>query len=108
MRKVGIIGIRGLPASYGAFDQTAFKVVEFDIMYGKGIDKFGCVFDAAMQVGVFTQKGAWVYYRGESFSQGREQAITKIREDENLLKELKELITNGVLPDQLSWLSVSG
>ena len=29
MRKVGIIGIRGLPASYGAFDQTAFKVVEF-------------------------------------------------------------------------------
>lgn len=78
------------------------KLTEFDIMYGKGIDKFGCVFDAAMQVGVFTQKGAWVYYRGESFSQGREQAITKIREDENLLKELKELITNGVLPDQLS------
>ena len=78
------------------------KLTEFDIMYGKGIDKLGCVFDAAMQVGVFTQKGAWVYYRGESFSQGREQAITKIREDENLLKELKELITNGVLPDQLS------
>ena len=78
------------------------KLTEFDILYGKGIDKFGCVFDAAMQVGVFTQKGAWVYYKGESFSQGREQAITKIREDESLLKEIKELINDGLQPNELS------
>jgi recombination protein RecA len=72
------------------------KVTEFDILYGKGIDKYGCVLDAGFQSGVFTQKGAWVYYKGASFSQGREMAISKLREDPILIGEVKEQISNGV------------
>ena len=70
------------------------KLAEFDILYGKGVDQYGCVFDVAVQKGVITQRGAWVYYNDESFSQGREMAIGKLREDIDLFKEVKEKIAN--------------
>jgi recombination protein RecA len=78
------------------------KVTEFDILYGRGIDKYGCIFDAGLQAGVFTQRGAWVYYEGESFSQGREMAISKLREDVDLINVVKEKISNGVQSDTMS------
>jgi recombination protein RecA len=72
------------------------KVTEFDILYGKGVDQYGCVFDMAIQKGVFTQRGAWVYYKDESFSQGREMAINKLKDDEELYTTIRERITNGL------------
>jgi recombination protein RecA len=72
------------------------KLAEFDILYGKGVDQYGCVFDVAVQKGVITQRGAWVYYNDESFSQGREMAISKLREDIDLFKEVKEKIANAM------------
>lgn len=72
------------------------KVTEFDIYYGKGVDNFGCLLDVGLQKGIFTQRGAWVYYQGESFSQGRDNAIDKIKLDPELVKEIEEQIKNGV------------
>jgi recombination protein RecA len=72
------------------------KLAEFDILYGKGVDQYGCVFDVAVQKGVITQRGAWVYYNDESFSQGREMAVNKLREDIDLFKEIKGKISNAV------------
>lgn len=72
------------------------KVTEFDIYYGKGVDNFGCLLDVGLQKGIFTQRGAWVYYQGESFSQGRDNAIDKIKQDPELVKEIEEQIKNGV------------
>lgn len=71
------------------------KITEFDIYYGKGVDNFGCLFDMGLQKGLFTQKGAWVYYGGESFSQGRDNAIDKIKNDPKLASEIEEHIKNG-------------
>lgn len=72
------------------------KITEFDIYYGKGVDNFGCLLDIGMQKGLFAQRGAWVYYNGESFAQGRDNAIEKLKNDSDLVKELGELIKNGV------------
>jgi recombination protein RecA len=72
------------------------KLAEFDILYGKGVDQYGCVFDVAVQKGVITQRGAWVYYNDESFSQGREMAVNKLREDIDLFEEVKGKISNAV------------
>lgn len=71
------------------------KVTEFDILYGQGIDYVGCLLDAGMDAGIFTQKGAWVYYNGESFAQGREASISRLREEVSLAKEVKEKIFNA-------------
>ena len=78
------------------------KVTEFDIYYGKGVDNFGCLLDVGMQKGIFAQRGAWVYYQGESFSQGRDNAIEKIRLDPDLVKEIEEQIKNGLSTDIVS------
>jgi len=78
------------------------KVTEFDIYYGKGVDNFGCLLDVGMQKGIFAQRGAWVYYQGESFSQGRDNAIEKIRKDPDLVKEIEEQIKNGLSTDIVS------
>jgi recombination protein RecA len=68
------------------------KVTEFSILYGKGIDEHGCVLDVALEAGILTQKGAWIYYEGELFSQGRENAINQLRENEEVFNSIKEKI----------------
>lgn len=78
------------------------KVTEFDIYYGKGVDNYGCLLDVALSKGIFTQRGAWVYYEGESFSQGRDNAIEKLKQDEELIAKLQEQIKNGVQTDTVS------
>lgn len=78
------------------------KITEFDIYYGKGIDNYGCILDMCMQSGIFTQKGAWVYYEGESFSQGRDNAIEKLKQDSDLVKLLEEKLKNGSRTDIVS------
>jgi recombination protein RecA len=68
------------------------KVTEFSILYGKGIDEHGCVLDVAIDSGIMTQKGAWIYYDGELFAQGRENAINQLRENEDIFLDMKEKI----------------
>lgn len=68
------------------------KVTEFDIYYGKGVDMYGSLLDLGFMSGIFTQKGAWVYYNGEMFSQGRDNAINKLKEDNNVYKEIAKLL----------------
>ena len=42
-----------------------FKVVEFDLMYGKGISKLGELIDLGAKAGVVEKSGAWYAYKGE-------------------------------------------
>lgn len=78
------------------------KIVEFNIMYAKGIDEYGCLFDVAISKGILTQKGSWVYYGDENYAQGRDNAIAKIQEDPELIKLIKgevneqQDVTDGV------------
>ena len=65
------------------------KITEFDILYGKGIDQFGCLFDLGLSQGTFTQKGAWVYLDGENFAQGRDNAVEKLKSREDLIIKIK-------------------
>ena len=51
-----------------------FKVVEFDLMYGKGISKAGELVDLGAKAGVIEKSGAWYAYKGEKIGQGRENA----------------------------------
>ena len=42
-----------------------FKVVEFDLMYGRGISKLGELIDLGTKAGVVEKSGAWYAYKGE-------------------------------------------
>jgi hypothetical protein len=48
--------------------------------------------DQGVTHGILTQKGAWIYYNGELFAQGRENAINHLRENEETFLDMKEKI----------------
>ena len=57
-----------------------FKVAEFDILYGKGISRFGELVDIAIALDIIKKSGSWFSYDGERLCQGKDN-VKKILED---------------------------
>ena len=51
-----------------------FRQAEFDLMYGEGISREGCIVDMAVEAGVAKKSGAWYTYGEERLGQGRSKA----------------------------------
>jgi len=69
-----------------------FKVVEFDLMYGKGISKLGELIDLGAKAGVVEKSGAWYAYKGEKIGQGRENAKTYLQKNPEAAIEIEKII----------------
>lgn len=69
-----------------------FKVVEFDIMYGKGISKSGEILDLGVEFGVVKKAGSWFSYNNEKLGQGRDSVKNLIEDNPELAEELEEKI----------------
>ena len=69
-----------------------FKVVEFDLMYGKGISKLGELIDLGAKAGVVEKSGAWYAYKGEKIGQGRENAKTYLQKNPEIAVEIEKII----------------
>ena len=69
-----------------------FKVVEFDLMYGKGISKVGELVDLGAKAGVVEKSGAWYAYKGEKIGQGRENAKTYLQKNPEVAVEIEKII----------------
>ncbi len=78
-----------------------FKVVEFDIMFGKGISKAGEIIDLAVELDIINKAGSWFSYAGNKLGQGRDTVKGLIEDNPELMEELevkiKEKITGDVL-----------
>ena len=69
-----------------------FKVVEFDLMYGKGISKTGELVDLGVKAGVVEKAGAWYAYKGEKIGQGRENAKVFLEQNPKAAEEIEKTI----------------
>ena len=67
-----------------------FKEAEFDIMYGEGISKIGCILDIAAATGIIQKGGAWYSYEEERIGQGRENAKQFLKEHPEILAKVEE------------------
>ena len=65
-----------------------FKVVEFDLMYGRGISKLGELIDLGTKAGVVEKSGAWYAYKGEKIGQGRENAKIYLEQNPKVAAEI--------------------
>ncbi|HPH47803.1 MAG TPA: recombinase RecA, partial [Chryseolinea sp.] len=69
-----------------------FKVVEFDIMYGRGISKSGEIVDLGVEMEVIQKSGSWFSYSGNKLGQGRDSVKQLIEDNPELMAELEKQI----------------
>jgi recombination protein RecA len=66
-----------------------FRQAEFDLMYGEGISKEGCILDLGVEEGIVKKSGAWFTYGDERLGQGREAAKELLRTTPDLRDEIE-------------------
>lgn len=66
-----------------------FRQAEFDLMYGEGISREGCIVDMGAEAGVIKKSGAWYTYGEERLGQGREAAKALLRSNPDLRDEIE-------------------
>jgi recombination protein RecA len=69
-----------------------FREVEFDILYGEGIAKEGDLLDAATNANLVEKSGSWFSYKDERIGQGRDTAIKWLKEQPEVVKELRKTL----------------
>jgi len=69
-----------------------FKVVEFDIIYGRGISKSGEILDLGVELEIIQKSGSWFSYKEERLGQGRDSVKTIIEDNPELMSELETKI----------------
>jgi recombination protein RecA len=66
-----------------------FKLVEFDIMYGKGISKVGEIIDLGVDFEIIKKAGSWFSYDETKLGQGRDAVKTLLLDNPELMEELE-------------------
>ena len=69
-----------------------FRKAEFDIMYGEGISKEGCILDLGVEKGIVDKSGSWYTYEKDRLGQGRESAKEFLQENINLRDTIESKI----------------
>jgi len=77
-----------------------FKVVEFNIMYGKGISKISEILDLAVEYDIIQKRGSWYRYDGEPIGQGADAAMQFLEEDEKLTQKIEAAVREKLMPTQ--------
>lgn len=66
-----------------------FRETMLDINFGGGIDRMGCLLDAAVECDVVVRKGSWYSYADTNFAQGRLNGVEVLKEDADLAKRIE-------------------
>ena len=69
-----------------------FKTAEFDIMFDEGISFEGDLLDLGVELDIVQKSGAWINYGEMRLGQGREKAKQFLRENPELVDELRDKI----------------
>ena len=74
----------------------AFKLAEFDIMYGKGISKSGEIIDLAVNAEIINKSGSWFSYEGTKLGQGRDAVKSLLIDNPELMEKLEKQIVEAI------------
>ncbi|MCH4184355.1 MAG: recombinase RecA [Eggerthellaceae bacterium] len=69
-----------------------FRQAEFDLMYGEGISKEGCILDMGVECGLVKKSGAWYTYGEERLGQGHEAAKKTLKDNLDLREEIEHKV----------------
>lgn len=74
-----------------------FKIIEFDIMYGKGISKTGEIVDIGVEKNIIKKSGSWFSYNDTKIGQGRDSVKQLLADNPELAEELEKKIKDELL-----------
>ncbi|CAH9083752.1 unnamed protein product [Cuscuta europaea] len=74
-----------------------YKQAEFEITFGEGVNKLGCILDCADAMGIVTKKGSWYSYGDHRLGQGRDKALQFLRENTLLFEELEKIVGSSIV-----------
>ncbi len=69
-----------------------FRTAEFDMLYGEGISKEGCILDMAIDRRIIIKSGSWFSYGEMRMAQGRENARLFLKDNPEVCQEIENAI----------------
>ncbi|RAL41083.1 hypothetical protein DM860_008781 [Cuscuta australis] len=73
-----------------------YKQAEFEITFGEGVNKLGCVLDCAEAMNIVMKKGSWYSYGDHRLGQGRDKALQYLRENTPVFEELEKIVGSSL------------
>ncbi len=74
-----------------------FKQSEFQILYGKGINRYGELVDLGVKLGLVDKAGAWYSYKGDRIGQGKSNSCDYLRDNPEVAQEIDTAIRQQML-----------
>jgi recombination protein RecA len=69
-----------------------FRVAEFDILFGKGINRLGCILDVAVEQNIVQKSGAWFAFSDQKIGQGRDNTVAFLEQHPETATEIEGLV----------------
>ena len=69
-----------------------FRKAEFEIEYGKGINKFNEIIDTAINLDIIHKSGSWFSYDNTKLGQGKQAVVNILEDNPELLEEIEAKI----------------
>ena len=77
-----------------------FKLAEFEIRYGEGISQHSEVIDLGGDAKIIEKAGAWYSYNGEKIGQGKDNAISFLKENEDIYNKIQDTLLDELYPNK--------
>jgi len=69
-----------------------FRQSEFDMYYGEGISREGCLLDVGVDAGVLEKSGSWYLWKEERLGQGRDNARQYLKDHPDSADKLEAIL----------------
>ena len=71
-----------------------FRKAEFEIEFGKGINRLGEILDKAIEYDIIYKSGSWFSYEDGKIGQGKQTVIEILKDNPELLEEIESRLIN--------------
>ena len=73
-----------------------FRKAEFEIVFGKGINRFGEIIDKSIEYDIIHKSGSWFSYGEVKLGQGKQAVIDLLNDNPELLEEIEQKVIDVI------------
>ena len=72
-----------------------FKTAEFNIMYGKGVDKISEILDLSIEMNIIKKNGAWFSFEEKNIAKGKDAILEILKNNKEFYNNILKKIDNA-------------